>query len=569
MHTATQSSPNYDFRKDFDSIARPSLIRYLKHLGYGVDLDDGDDPNDFDDAYYTGAKQYSRRLWKALMEAQEFCELGLAAPCNPKITTWTRESAVALTNERLDEMIACDEPDPKPEPVDIDRSVRLGTEMARKRNSGGKLPFQIDIGPEAIAYAADRLKSKIERGAVHNPITEVHSGLLSYRFLKEMNDGGKVINLDRYRQLQSNPEPGGAEQEAEAEAPDPKPEVGAQKRGALLLSAWLKLDIPPRDFLLGELLSTTSRWIVYGETGIGKTLWALDLAAAIAAGEGFLHWDGSGKRRRVMYLDGELPAETFKERLQIIAQRYGHDLELYAYNRDVLSDGEMPPLNTPAGEKWLWREIDGVKPDVIVSDSIMCLLEGSMSEEDSWAPIKAMICKISGRRIAQIWLHHTGHDTSKGFGTKTREWEMDTVVSLTDDDGSILMEFKKARLRKPETREQFEPKKIVCNADGWAIVGDATKRRGPKSDESASLKRQILAAYERLADGADTMPGLNGKPVKKVPVERLRDEVRNRGFLAAADDGNITVAGRKAFQRAKEALLTDSTLIEKGLLIWK
>jgi hypothetical protein len=215
-----------------------------------------------------------------------------------------------------------------------------------------------------------------------------------------------------------------------------------------------------------------------------------------------LHWEGSGKRRRVMYLDGELPAETFKERLQIIAQRYGHDLELYAYNRDVLSDGEMPPLNTPAGEKWLWREVDAVKPNVIVSDSIMCLLEGSMSEEESWAPIKAMIRKISGRRIAQIWLHHTGHDTSKGFGTKTREWEIDTVVSLTDDNGSILMEFKKARLRKPETREQFEPKKIVCNADGWKIVGGLDKRRGPKGDRGDARARAFLEASDRLADGA-------------------------------------------------------------------
>jgi hypothetical protein len=106
---------------------------------------------------------------------------------------------------------------------------------------------------------------------------------------------------------------------------------------------------------------------------------------------------------------------------------------------------------------------------------------------------------------------------------------MGTVLSLTKDaqnDEHLLMEFKKARLRKPETREQFEPKKIVCNADGWAIVGGATKQRGPKSDESASLKRQILAAYERLADGADTLPGLNGKPVKKV---RLFDEILRRG----------------------------------------
>ena len=76
-------------------------------------------------------------------------------------------------------------------------------------------------------------------------------------------------------------------------------------RTDLLLSEWLKRELPPRDFLLGELLSTTSRWIVYGETGVGKTLWALDLIAAVGAGKSFLHWEGSGRRRRIMYLDGE------------------------------------------------------------------------------------------------------------------------------------------------------------------------------------------------------------------------------------------------------------------------
>jgi hypothetical protein len=85
MHEASKSSTNYDFRKDFDSIARPGLIRYLKHLGYGVDEGEDEDPNDIDLTYYTDAKRYSRQLWKALEEAQEFCELGLAAPCNPQL----------------------------------------------------------------------------------------------------------------------------------------------------------------------------------------------------------------------------------------------------------------------------------------------------------------------------------------------------------------------------------------------------------------------------------------------------------------------------------------------------
>jgi hypothetical protein len=43
-------------------------------------------------------------------------------------------------------------------------------------------------------------------------------------------------------------------------------------RDNLLVSAWLKLDLPLRDFLLGEVFSTTTRCLIIGETGIGKTL---------------------------------------------------------------------------------------------------------------------------------------------------------------------------------------------------------------------------------------------------------------------------------------------------------
>jgi hypothetical protein len=40
----------------------------------------------------------------------------------------------------------------------------------------------------------------------------------------------------------------------------------------------------------------------------------MDMAAAIATGKNFLNWTGQ-RPARVMYLDGELPIETFKERM--------------------------------------------------------------------------------------------------------------------------------------------------------------------------------------------------------------------------------------------------------------
>src|SRR5690348_14551014 len=101
-----------------------------------------------------------------------------------------------------------------------------------------------------------------------------------------------------------------------------------EPRRDLLLSSWMKRKTKPRDYLLGRVLCTTSRWLIFGETGVGKTLLGLEIAGAVAAGDPLLNWEGSGKPRRVMYIDGELPEETLKERLTLIANRYGADVQL-------------------------------------------------------------------------------------------------------------------------------------------------------------------------------------------------------------------------------------------------
>ena len=341
-------------------------------------------------------------------------------------------------------------------------------------------------------------------------------------------------------------------------------------RKDLLLSAWITRELPLRDYLLGNVFCTTSRWLIFGDTGVGKTLFAGDMAGAMASSSAFLNWEGC-RRARVMYLDGEMPAETFKERMELIAAQFGNDLPLYGYNRDVLGDGEMPPFNTSEGERWLWREIEAVKPDAIFADSIMCLLAGTMSEEESWAPVKLLMRKISSRRIGQVWLHHTGHDTSKGFGTKTREWEMDTVVSLTEAESAVSMEFKKKRLWTPKTADQFKPLTIVRGENGWTSIGEASATKKSARSDVELIERALLDAYDRLADGISETAGLDGAPVRKVSVEKLRDELKSRGLLEAKDSGGLTDAARKQFQRAKVALLAGPKprLFENDGLIWR
>jgi len=255
--------------------------------------------------------------------------------------------------------------------------------------------------------------------------------------------------------------------------------------------------------------------------------------------------------------------------MQLIAAQFGSDIPLYGYNRDVLGPDEMPPLNTQEGERWLRREIEVVKPDAIFFDAIMCLLAGTMGEEESWAPVKLLMRKITSRRIGQGWLHHTGHDTSRGFGTKTREWEMDTVLSLTTADQGVSMEFKKRRLWTPRTAEQFKPLTIIRGENGWASIGEALATKKAARSDLELIKRALLDAYDRLAADVSTTAGLDGAPVRKLSVEKLRDELKSRGFLEAKDTGGLTNTSRSDFHRAKRLLLSSGRLFESEGQVWR
>jgi hypothetical protein len=169
--------------------------------------------------------------------------------------------------------------------------------------------------------------------------------------------------------------------------------------------------------------------------------------------------------------------------------------------------------------------------------------------------------------------HHTGHDTSKGYGTKTREWELDTVLALTpagDDGATIHADFTKARLRYPDNREQFKARNLTRSPEGWSAVdADVSRKPGSRGTEAAQVQKAILQAYDHLADGLPTDTGFNGTPVRKVDADSIRDEVKSRGYLDVGEKGVLTSNARSIFRRAKSSLLSTEVLMEDDGLIWR
>lgn len=98
---------------------------------------------------------------------------------------------------------------------------------------------------------------------------------------------------------------------AESTKPAPSP--------ALDISEFLALKIPPRQNMLAPWLPVQGLAMIHAPRGIGKTHVALGASWAISVGKTFLRWMAP-QPRRVLILDGEMPATVLQERFNRIEQ---------------------------------------------------------------------------------------------------------------------------------------------------------------------------------------------------------------------------------------------------------
>jgi hypothetical protein len=313
------------------------------------------------------------------------------------------------------------------------------------------------------------------------------------------------------------------------------------------LATWLTRAIEPEEPLLGYLFTTTCRCLLFAETGSGKTMIGMAWAFAMALARSFLHWEAK-RRGRVLYIDGEMSCELTQDRLRLACEWFGvkdaGDVHLTIINTEDYED--LQPLDTEEGQRWLDRYLERNGPfDFIVFDSIMSLCSAVMKEEEGWKKFMPYLRTLTRRRIGQLWLHHTGHDNTRSYGTKTREWEMDTVIfaeTLTPDHPYFDLQFKKARRKTPRNWRDFAPMRIELTEEGWQHEAPTAPALGrPNQSESIAL----------------------------MALESLGGEATNHEWEQAAYKGGISGSEkantkRKAFCRARDVLVNSGAVTLKG-----
>jgi hypothetical protein len=294
------------------------------------------------------------------------------------------------------------------------------------------------------------------------------------------------------------------------------------------MQEFIDMELPPRETMLAPWLMTQSLNMIYGWRGVGKTHVSLGISYALACGGKFLTWEAD-KPRRVLLVDGEMPAPALQERLATIiaSSEIMPEPGFLSIITPDLQKGAMPDFATHEGQNSVSQIAEQVGAELIVIDNLSCLVRsgGRENEAESWLSVAewALLQRQAGRSI--LFIHHSGKDGQQR-GTSKREDLLDVVICL----------------RRPPNYEpasgavfevHYEKARHLSGNDVDVIEAQMTVDPDKKSTWACRIIQE--ATYFRVANLANE--GLSQKEIAeelgidKSNVSRAMSKAREAGLL--------------------------------------
>jgi putative DNA primase/helicase len=240
------------------------------------------------------------------------------------------------------------------------------------------------------------------------------------------------------------------------------------------LKQFLQLSIKPREMLLEPVLPEKGLAMLYGARGTGKTMVVLGLAYALATGTNYLKWKAD-KARKVLLVDGEMPAAALQERLSWYALGVNADPgdNLKILCGDLIEIGGVGNVGDAKIQAELEPYLNGI--DLLILDNLSTLTAVIRDNDaESWGPIQEYLLRLRRRNISVLIVHHAGKGGQQR-GTSRREDVLDTVICLRrpsdyepTEGARFEVHIEKGRGMKGDDLKPFEAKfEVLDNAAVW------------------------------------------------------------------------------------------------------
>ncbi len=194
-------------------------------------------------------------------------------------------------------------------------------------------------------------------------------------------------------------------------------------------------DSMETDWLLEPIVARGRSHALYAPPKAGKSLFALDGAAALATGRPWLDRP-PGDPRPVLYLDLEMTRDDLRERLGHLGYGPTDDLDLLNYH--LLPS--LPPLDHAEGGAAVAELVAAYAAELVVVDTLARVVNGPENDADTYRAFYRHTGAAVKRAGAALFrLDHAGKDLDRGQrGSSAKADDVDVVWRLTTKDGAGL-----------------------------------------------------------------------------------------------------------------------------------
>jgi KaiC/GvpD/RAD55 family RecA-like ATPase len=263
------------------------------------------------------------------------------------------------------------------------------------------------------------------------------------------------------------------------------------------------MDIPKRKAIIDPLIMEGSSMEINGGTGIGKTWITLEMLCSIATGEKFLGKYEIVNPRPVLYIDGEMPFDSIRDRVTMIMARYIYkykvsEIPIHFSNPFLFENNFIPKINdTKVTQTLIKDQIKRISdihssPIFVCFDNLSCLTDYKENDNDDWTSMLDMytFLKHEGHSICHV--HHVGKGGQQR-GASRKHDALDTVIHLKRpeeydaSEGAVFnVRFDKHRHFAGEYARSFK-----CSIK----VDDNNKVSWDISDYKDVASEELLTAY--------------------------------------------------------------------------
>lgn len=320
------------------------------------------------------------------------------------------------------------------------------------------------------------------------------------------------------------------------------------------------------EYLVSDVIPAEGAGMLFGETDVGKTTVALDIAVHVGASK---TWQGHAVRKgTVVFVESEggrafalrkhaakgaaglgdtrrlsfdaLPFVTIYEPLGFGPE---YDVAIAISNaqhiRDEVAQKDLPPVR------------------LVVADTLAQNIAGDAdTNADMTAFLKvfrAFLKALSDEPVFGLLIHHPGHkEKTRGRGAYSLEADLDLVMLLDGTQDALTLSCKRMRNDARFTPIPLRLESRVITVDGeplrdsrgrdqtvLVVLGrDAERGQAPKRDDVENAVLQALPEYpEKVGIQAYLVPkvaSILGRPVKKDTISERCFTLERKGLAESA-----------------------------------